>query len=222
MRRLRFFFDYVSPNAWVAWTQLPALAERHGVVIEPIPVLFAGLLEAHGGVGPAETPAKMRWMVANNLRKAARLGVPLHPPAYHPFNPLLALRVSSLPLEPGEQRQLIDAVFRAVWVDGRHVSEPATMVALLDEVGLDGPMLVSAAQQPDAKERVRRQTDDAIGRGVFGVPTMLVDGELFWGYDDFPQLERFLAGEGTLSAEVLAAWAALRPSAVRERSKGPS
>jgi 2-hydroxychromene-2-carboxylate isomerase len=67
----RFYFDYVSPNAYLAWRQLRAIAERHGVAIEPVPVLFAGLLEAHGQLGPAEVPAKMGWMVKNNLRKAA-------------------------------------------------------------------------------------------------------------------------------------------------------
>jgi len=88
---VRFYFDFVSPNAYLAWTQLPALAAQYGTAIEPVPVLFAGLLEAHGQLGPAEMPAKTRWMVRNNLRKAARLGVALNPPAFHPFNPLLAL-----------------------------------------------------------------------------------------------------------------------------------
>src|SRR5689334_8520566 len=115
---VRFHFDVVSPNAYLAWTQLPALAARYGAVIEPVPVLFAGLLEAYGQLGPAEMPAKTRWMVRNNLRKAARLGVALAPPAFHPFNPLLALRVCSLPFAPEPLADLVGALFRAVWMDG--------------------------------------------------------------------------------------------------------
>jgi len=111
---LRFYFDYVSPNAYLAWTQLPALAERYDVAVEPVPVLFAGLLAAHDRMGPAEIPVVMRWMWKNILRKSAVLGVPFQPPAFHPFNPLLALRVSSLPLRPEEQRRLINALFQAV------------------------------------------------------------------------------------------------------------
>src|SRR6185503_18890696 len=109
---VRFYFDYISPNAYLAWTQLPALAERYGVAVEPVPVLFAGLLEAHGQLGPAEVPAKMRWMSKSNLRKAARLRVALNPPAFHPFNPLLALRVSALPRDASQQHALVEALFQ--------------------------------------------------------------------------------------------------------------
>ena len=79
---IRFYFDYISPNAYLAWTQLPALAARNGCVIEPVPVLFAGLLEAHRQLGPAEVLPKMRWMWKNVLRKAAVLSVPLNAPVF--------------------------------------------------------------------------------------------------------------------------------------------
>src|SRR5213593_1168289 len=159
---VRFYFDYISSNAYLAWTQLPKLCDRYGFTIEPVPVLFAGLLEAHGKLGPAEIPAKAGWMGKNNLRKAALLGVPLNPPAFHPFNPLLALRVSSLPLESLAQRALINALFDAVWVRELHVSEPAVVERLANEIGLDGAALVAQAQQPEAKARLRQHTDDAI------------------------------------------------------------
>jgi 2-hydroxychromene-2-carboxylate isomerase len=220
---LRFSFDYLSSNAWLAWTQLPGLVARYGVAIEPVPVLFAGLLEAHGQLGPAEVPAKTRWMVRNNLRKAALLGVPLRPPVHHPFNPLLALRVSSLPLDPARRTALVDGLFRAVWVESLHASEPGVVARVADAAGLDGAALVAEAQAPEAKARLRRQTDDAIARGVFGVPSMELRGELFWGYDDFPQLERFLAGRDPLDPREVARWTgAPRPSAVRRRVRGGS
>jgi len=218
LRTLRFYFDYLSSNAYLAWKQLPGLASRYGVAIEPIPVLFAGLLEAHGQLGPAEVRPKALWMAKNNLRKAVLLGLPLNRPKHHPWNPLLSLRISGLPIPLESRRALIDALFDAVWVNGRHVSEPSQVAEVATEVGLDGPALVTAAQQPEAKAQLRAQTDAAIAAGVFGVPSMLVENELFWGYDDWPYLELFLAGKDPIGPHEMAKWtSAVRPSAVRRR-----
>jgi len=214
---VRFYFDFVSPNAYLAWTQLPALCARHGATIEPVPVLFAGLLEAHGQLGPAEMPAKTRWMVRNNLRKAARLGVALNPPAFHPFNPLLALRACSLPLAPADVERLVGALFRAVWVDGLHVSDAAVVARVADGIGIDGARLVADATAPAAKARLRERTDAAIAGGVFGIPTMTVGDDLFWGFDDFPQLDARLAGRDPLDAAAVRRWDEPRASATRAR-----
>jgi 2-hydroxychromene-2-carboxylate isomerase len=219
-RALRFYFDYISPNAYLAWTQLPALEERHGVRVVPVPVLFAGLLEAYGQLGPAEVPPKVLWMTRNNLRKAAILGVPLEPPAFHPFNPLLALRVSSVAMDDGAKRRLVSALFEAVWVRGLHVAEAAVVERVVREAGLDAAALCAAASTPECKALLRAQTDAAIARGVFGVPTMEVGDELFWGYDDIPYLRRHLAGNDTLDATRLARWSTPRASATR--SKAPA
>jgi 2-hydroxychromene-2-carboxylate isomerase len=200
---VRFHFDPISSNAYLAWCALGPLAARHGAAVEPVPVLFAGLLEAHGQLGPAEVRPKALWMWKNNLRKAAHLGVPLAPPAFHPFNPLLALRVASLPMEPEVRRRLVDAILRAVWAQSLHVSEPEVMVGVVRAADLDGARLVEEAGAPESKARLRRQTDDAIATGVFGVPTMMVGRELFWGYDDLPWLERFLAGSDPLDPDAV-------------------
>src|SRR5216684_7246569 len=114
--RIRFYFDYESPNAYLAWTQLPKLANRYGFSVDPVPILYAALLDAHGQLGPGEQPTKGRWMTKNMLRKAVLVGVPLNPPAFLPFNPLLALRITLLASQTAERDALIDALFRAVWV----------------------------------------------------------------------------------------------------------
>jgi len=218
-RTIRFFFDYISPNAHLAWAQLPAMAERHGYDIETVPVLFAGLLEAHGGLGPAEMPAKALWMAKNNLRKSILLGVPVNQPAFHPFNPLLALRVSSIPSDAAERAALVGALMDAVWVRSLHVSDPAVVERVCDEVGLDGATLVADAQQPAIKTRLRDQTADAVARGVFGVPTMMVGDELFWGFDDFPHLELLLAGKDPLAGIEWNQFSPPKPSAMREQHR---
>ncbi len=100
------------------------------------------------------------------------------------------------------------------------MSETAVVERVAGEIGLDGRALIDAAARPEAKERVRSQTDDAIARGVFGVPTMEIDGELFWGFDDFPQLEPVLAGNDPVDSNAWSRWAvAPRPSAVRPRTR---
>lgn len=203
---VRFYLDFISSNAYLAWTQIHALAGRHGRGVEPVPVVFGKLLDAHGQLGPAEVRPKARWMWRNNLRKAALLGLELRPPAFHPFNPLLALRVSSLPMSEEVRRELVGALFRAVWSGQQHVSDPAVVARIADGVGLDGAAAVAAAQGAEAKARLRRQTDDAIAAGVFGVPMAAVEGELFWGYDDLPYLERFLAGQDPLAPEAAQTW----------------
>jgi 2-hydroxychromene-2-carboxylate isomerase len=212
---LKFYFDYISHNAYIAWTQIDALAERHRRAVEPVPVLFAGLLNRHGQKGPAEIPAKAWWMAKDLLRKAARLGVPMHPPASHPFNPLIALRASFVPPDATQRHRLVDALFRATWVEGKDVSKPDVVAAVASENGFDGAAIIAAAQSNDIKQRLRAETDAAIETGVFGVPTVIVDGELFWGFDDFGHLELFLAGKDPLDRAVLDEWLQIRPTAAR-------
>lgn len=217
-RAIRFYFDYESPNAYLAWTQLPKLAQRYGFAIDPVPILYAALLDAHGQLGPGESPAKGQWMSKNLARKTVLLGVPLNPPAFMPFNPLLALRATLLLSESSARDALIDALFRAVWVRGLHVSEPGVVVGVANELGLPGDTLVARAQAPEIKKQLRSQTDAAISRGVFGVPSMEVGDELFWGYDDFPFLELFLAGKDPIDAKEYAARSRpVRASSMRRR-----
>lgn len=215
---IRFYFDYISPNAWLAWARIHEVARASGRSVEPVPVLFAGLLEASGRPGPAEVPALWRWMVRNVLRKAARHGIPMKPPASHPFNPLLALRVSSLPMPEPVHRRVIDELFRAVWAGGPGVTVPEEVARCATRAGLDGPAAVREASSRETKDRLRRRTGEAVAAGVFGVPTMIVEGELFWGHDDLEFLAQFLAGTDPLPRGECAAWETVPATARRRRS----
>src|SRR5262245_7104705 len=156
---LRFHFDFVSPYAYLGWTQIHALAGRHGRAVEPVAILFAGVLNHHGQKGPAEIPAKRAYVFKDVARKARRLGVPLAAPPSHPFNPLLALRVASLSLSADEQRRAIEALFAATWATGAGVETADAVTAALDRAGLAGAELVARAGAADAKQRLRDQTD---------------------------------------------------------------
>lgn len=213
-----FYFDYLSPYAYLAWSQIHALAERTGHQVAPIPTLLAALLAKGGTRGPAEIPAKRAYLFKDTLRSARVLGLPLEPPPSHPFNPLLALRVSSLDLSADEQRRVIDALFRAAWGGGGGVESPEAAAHALGAAGFDGPALIARAAALEIKERLRKNTEDAIAAGVFGVPTMRVGDEIFWGYDSFGHLERFLRGEASLPAEALERWRLLPASARRRET----
>jgi len=195
---IRFFFDYISHNAYLAFTQLDLLAARYGREFTLEPVLFAGLLNHFGQLGPAEVPPKARWMMLDVVRKARRLGVPIAPPATHPFVPLLALRASFAPLESEARRRLVAALFRATWAESVEVSAAPEVARVLRAAGLDGEAIVAFAQSDAGKNALRASTDAAIADGVFGVPSFLVDGELFWGFDDVAHLELCLGGRDPL------------------------
>lgn len=214
---IRFHFDVLSPYAYLAWTQVHALAARHGREVEPVPTLLAALLAEGRTRGPAEIPAKRAYLYRDTLRTARRLGIPYGPPPSHPFNPLLALRVASLDFAPDARRRVIDALFAAAWAGGGPgVEDPHAVAGVLARAGFDGPALVAAASGQEAKDRLRRQTGAAIAAGVFGVPTVIADGELFWGYDSFGHLDRFLAGDDPVTAADVAGFEALRPTASRD------
>ena len=113
------------------------------------------------------------------------------------------------------------ALFAAVWVRGLHVSDAAVLERVADEAGLNGAALVYEATSAECKARLREQTDSAIARGVFGVPTIAAGDELFWGYDDLPHLELFLAGKDPLDAAEWQKWAAASPKrSAQRRSSG--
>ncbi len=215
---IRFYFDFISPNAWLAWARIGPIAARHAKTVLPVPVLFAALLKASGRPGPAEVPAMWRWMYGNVLRKGALYGVPMKPPPSHPFNPLIALRVASLPMQESERASAVDALFRAVWAGGPGVESEEAVGKILTNAGLDGQRLVEQARTQGAKDRLRQQTEEAIAAGAFGVPTMVVDRELFWGHDDLDFLDRYLGGSDPLPRAQTPAWEALRPTAWRREA----
>ncbi|MEM7677096.1 MAG: 2-hydroxychromene-2-carboxylate isomerase [Myxococcota bacterium] len=215
---IQFYFDFISPFAYLGWTQIHAIAERHQRSVEPVPVLFAALLNAHGHKGPAEIPPKRVFTWKTVVRLAHDLSVPVQPPPAHPFNPLLALRVASLPLEPSKQRALIDRLFRMTWTTGRGVDTIEKISEALSALGHDAEQTLEAANAPENKARLKTATDEALKRGVFGVPTAIVDDESFWGQDSFGHMERFMRGEDPVDPESIEVWAKLPVGIERKKS----
>lgn len=216
---IELWFDFISPYAYLAWTQMHALAERHQRALVLRPVLFASLLDHWGQLGPAEIEPKRVHTFKQVLRRAHALGVPLVPPPAHPFNPLLGLRLAALELPEPTRHAIIDRLFRAVWAGGPGITDAGVVAGLLGELGLDAAALLDAAQAPDTKQRLLAAKHEAVGKGVFGVPTMIVEGELFWGQDTLDELDAYLAGRDPLPHELLERWREIKPQAVRPGSQ---
>lgn len=212
MSPLFFYFDYISPYAYLASTQLQALASKHDRELRPVPVLFAAMLDASGARGPAEIPLKREYMFRDVNRLAKMLGVPIEPPATHPFNPLAALRATRV----ANDWRFVEALYRATWVESRRVDRPEVVAEIAGETGLDGTAILEESRSPEIKTRLRTATEEAIARGAFGVPTMIADDELFWGVDSLPLLERFLSTGERIDAATLGRWQRITPSAIRK------
>lgn len=189
-----FYFDPVSPYAWLASLQFARL-DAAGLAVDARPVLFAGLLGKHGTLGPAEIPAKRAHLFRDVMREAVALGTTMTGPPGHPFNPLRALRLCAATEDVAARRRLTVALLDATWRDGRDLTDATTLAAIAQGCGLDGAALVARTDEPAVKARLTAATADAVARGVFGVPTFELAGELFWGADRIDALLRRAAGE---------------------------
>jgi len=192
MRALTLHFDFVSPYSYIAFKRLHELPPD--LALELRPVLFAGLLNHFGQKGPAEIDVKRRWTYRWCTWWAKELGIPFRFPASHPFNPLQHLRLA---IAAGATRETVETIFDSIWTTGAEASDPAAFAALAKSLGVEGSRLGA----PEVKEVLRRNTEEAASRGIFGVPTYEVDGELFWGADAIGFVNAFLADRAALHNE---------------------
>lgn len=169
-------YDVISPFAYLALPRLGEFPET--VELTAMPVLFAALLDHFGQRGPAEIPSKRRFTYRFALWRARRLQLPMQFPPAHPFNPLAALR---LIIAAGSTLHAARTVLTAVFGAGRDVSDPSVVAHLAQELGVANPE--QALADPAVKARLRQNTQWASERGVFGVPTLVIGEELFWGHD---------------------------------------
>lgn len=183
-----WYFDFVSPFAYLQCERLEQLPKSARVRYRP--VLFAGLLNHHGQKGPAEIDSKRAFTYRFVLWQAQRQGVKLRLPPQHPFNPLSLLRLA---IAADCAPEVVRNIFRFVWRDGRLADNPIEWAELVDT--LDLRAAAALVSTPEVKQRLRANTDEAIARGVFGVPTLVVGEELFWGNDATDMALAFLSGD---------------------------
>jgi 2-hydroxychromene-2-carboxylate isomerase len=212
MKTIEFFFDPISPYAWLAFARLPEALQGLSYAVEYRPVLFGALLKAHAHKGPAEIEPKRAWTYRHVAWLAQHHGVPLALPAQHPFNPLPLLRLA---LAAGPNRRVVELLFRHVWEGGHDATEPARLAALRAQLA---PELAASGRDPDGepvKAALREATEAAMDAGVFGVPTMRLAGRNFWGLDALPMLRAALEGQAWFDGPAWDEAAAPRAGVVR-------
>ena len=195
MKHITFYFDVISPYAYLAFEQLPETLKGISYGVTYKPVLFAGLLKHHGQLGPAEIASKREWTYRQVQWLAHELGIEFQLPAAHPFNPLALMRLAIAAGHAGlPNRYVTEKLFHHVWLGGLDAAEEQRLEALKTEF-----KLVAEPNSAEVKERLKMHTDNAIKLGIFGVPTLEVDGKLFFGLDSLPMLAAYLSGNPMLS-----------------------
>ena len=203
-----WYFDFISPFAYLQSERLAELGPK--VSVRYRPVLFAGILEACGQKGPAEIASKRTFTYRFVVWEAKRQGITLKFPPEHPFNPLPLLRLA---LACDCRPAAIHRIFRFVWHDGRLPDLPIEWAELTGELGI--PDAAARIDSADVKDALRRNTDEAIARGVFGVPTIAIGDALFWGADATGMAADYIAAGCRFADPEYARVAALPVGAVR-------
>lgn len=196
---ISFYFDFASPYAYLAATQIEAVADRCGRTVAWRPILLGAVFKATGSQPLLQVPLKGPYLQRDVPRFARLLHVPLHTPLPVPFAALAAARGFYWLLERGDAHRATAfalAVFQAHWADGRDMALPENVLDVAAGLEIDRAALEAGMTDPAVKQRLRQETDDAVARGVFGAPFFIVDGEPFWGVDRLPQLERWLQTGG--------------------------
>ncbi|CAI8949113.1 2-hydroxychromene-2-carboxylate isomerase [Pseudomonas sp. IT-P44] len=184
-KTVEFYFDLGSPATYLAYTQLPKICEQTDSRLVYIPMLLGGVFKATGNGSPATIPAKGLYMFQDLDRYAKRYGVPLKFNPHFPINTLMLMRaVTGMQLRHPERFQaFIDCLFKALWVEGRSLDDPATVASVLTQNGFDPNEVLALTADEDVKAALKDNTEKAVQRGVFGAPSMFIDNQLFFGQD---------------------------------------
>ena len=192
---LDWYFDFISPFAYLQWRRLRR--DHADVVLNPKPLLFAAILNHVGQLGPAESPQKRRHTYRMVLWQAREAGIPLHFPPAHPFNPLPALRLC---LAAPDRLKAIDAIFAHLWERGSRGDSIEALADVAKSLGMADP--AAAIARDDVKRELLANGEQAMALGVFGVPTLRVRDELFWGNDATDLALAYARDPATLDAEM--------------------
>ncbi|WP_395348950.1 2-hydroxychromene-2-carboxylate isomerase [Variovorax sp. UC122_21] len=194
-KTVEFYFDFGSPAAYLAATQLPHVCADTGAELVWKPMLLGGVFQATGNHSPAEIAPKGPYMTTDLQRFAKRYGVPFVHNPHFPINTLLLMRgATAIQLQqPARFDAYVDAIYHAMWVEPRNLNDPAEVGAVLQAAGFDPAALLAAAGQQEVKDRLKAVTQEAVARGVFGAPTMFVGSDMFWGQDRLDFVREALA-----------------------------
>ena len=185
MKSFEFWFDFGSPAAYLAWTQIPNIEATTGATALFKPMLLGGVFQATGNHSPITIPAKGKYTFVDFARFAKRYGVPLNHNPHFPINTLMLMR-GAMGLQMTDDARFIEycrTVFNAIWVESLNMNDPAIVGAKLINAGFDAQALLALTNDQNTKDSLKAATQTAVERGVFGAPTFFVGDEMFWGQD---------------------------------------
>ncbi len=208
MKTATWYFDFISPFSYLQLEVFDRFPREVAIALRPI--VFAGILNHLNHKGPAEMAGKRRFTYRHVQWLAHHHGIPLRFPPAHPFNPIRALRLA---LALGATRDVVQTIFRFIWRDGRSLDTPAEWHALCAALSVADADERIAAQA--IKNELRRNGEDAIAQGVFGVPAFVIDGEVFWGFDATGMVDDYLREPQWFATDEIARIDALPAAASR-------
>jgi 2-hydroxychromene-2-carboxylate isomerase len=185
MKSFEYWFDFGSPAAYLAFTQIPKLETETNAKAVYRPMLLGGVFQATGNQSPASVPAKGAYTFKDFDRFAKRYGVPFSSNPHFPINTLVLMRgaVGLQQQEPERFLTYCQTIYQAIWVDALNMNDPATVGSVLHKAGFDPQSLMTLTNEATIKEALKASTTEAVTRGVFGAPTFFVGSHMFWGQD---------------------------------------
>ncbi len=198
-KQVEFYFDFGSPYSYLAYKELPRVASRTGTTIVWKPMLLGGVFKGTGNHSPMDIPAKSDWSKSDIQRWAQRYDAPfLHNPHF-PINTLALMRGAIGYQRKGDAdfHRYVAAIFSAMWETGKNLNDPNEIGKVLVAAGFDPREALAMLDDPEVKAELKRVTEEAVARGIFGAPSFIVDGELFWGNDRLLFVEQQLAGRSS-------------------------
>lgn len=192
-KTVEFFYDFTSPTAYLAWTRLPAIAQRTGARIIYRPMFLGGVMQTTGNRPPGTLPQKAKWMAADLQRWAKRFNTPYQPNPHFPMMTLMVQRVASEWVNRPDFDRYLAAIFNAAWRDQKNIADKAVLAEVLTQAGFSPVEFFAAAENPSNKEKLKATTDEAVERGVFGAPTFFIGEEMHFGQDRLDFVEESLA-----------------------------
>ena len=192
-----FIFDFGSPNAYLAWKVLPEIEARAGAAFDCVPCLLGGIFKATGNQSPMQAnagiPAKMAYEMLEMRRFITRHGLTRFQMNPHfPVNTLTLMRIAVAARRDGALAPVMDAFFAAMWEEGRKMDDPAIVGEVLTGAGLPAERLLTSASDPEVKAALIANTERAVARGAFGIPTFFVGAEMWFGKDRLGDVEEAL------------------------------
>ncbi|MEM8649626.1 MAG: 2-hydroxychromene-2-carboxylate isomerase [Pseudomonadota bacterium] len=178
-----FYFDIGSPATYLAWTQVPRLAEETGAKANYKPILLGGVFKATGNSSPITVPEKGRWLFKDLTRWANRYGIEFNLNSKFPINTLYMMRGMIAYLEDDRFLALGDAFFEAMWVKDKDLNQPEVMAEVVSSAGVDPAEFMERINDQKTKDALMEATQAVIDRAAFGAPTFFVGDEMFWGQD---------------------------------------